>query len=159
MRLRWSSFDEYQRQATVYDSYYRPIRSVLSSDGTVSRVVDQRNDAVGRVLCTMQRMEDDAADAGYWGSLPNWGALPSDCNPQQTLSIEGPDRVTYNHYDALGRIWKVTTGHGTSTAAAAQIRSFTDNGRIEFLIDGNGNRTEYRDDAHGRLLLAGFRSS
>ena len=154
----WTSFDEYQRQTTVYDSYYRPIRSVLSSDGTVYRVVDQRYDAVGRVLCTMLRMEDDPADAGYWGSMPNWGASPTDCNPQQTLSVEGPDRVTINHYDALGRVDWVTTAYGTDDEAVEAISTFTPNGRLETITDTEttDNMTTYEYDGHGRLVRTYF---
>jgi hypothetical protein len=118
-----SSFSELQRQTTSYDSYYRPIRQALGSGSTAYQITDVLYDAVGRVQCSMVRM-----DPG------NWGSLPSSCNPTQTTGPHGPDRVTYNQYDTLSRVWKVTTGYGVTGAAADdQIKTFTANGKLETL--------------------------
>jgi RHS repeat-associated protein len=104
-----------------------------------------RYDAVGRVQCSLLRM-----DPG------NWGSLPSNCNPTQTAGANGPDRVTYNHYDALSRVWKVTTWYGTTGAADEQTRTFTSNGKLETLKDAESNRTTYEYDGHDRLVKTRF---
>src|SRR6187549_3941457 len=87
----------------------------------------------------------------------NWGSLPSNCNPTQTTGPHGPDRVTYNEYDALSRVWKLTTGYGvTGVAADEQIRTFTANGKLETLKDAESNRTTYEYDGHDRLMKTRF---
>jgi RHS repeat-associated protein len=140
-----SSFSELQRQTASYDSYHRPIRQALSSAGTSYQITDVIYDAVGRVQCSMLRM-----DPG------NWGTLPPTCNPTPTAGPNGPDRVAYNHYDALSRVWKVTTGYGTTAAADEKIRTFTANGKLETLKDAESNRTTYEYDGHDRLVKTRF---
>ncbi len=141
-----SSFFELQRQTSSYDSYHRPIRAALASGGTPSQITDVLYDALGRVQCSMVRMDPS-----------NWSTLPSNCNPTQTTGPHGPDRVTYNHYDALSRVWKVTTGYGvTGVAADEQIRTFTANGKLETLKDAESNRTTYEYDGYDRLVKTRF---
>src|SRR5690606_34255328 len=95
---------------TQFDTHGRAIRQNVRNGTTVYQVTDTLYDTMGRVQCTMQRMNS-----------ANWSTLPTNCNPTQTTGPNGPDRVTYNHYDALGRVWKVTTGYGTSAAADEQV--------------------------------------
>jgi RHS repeat-associated protein len=140
-----STFSELQRQTVNYDAYYRPIRQRLTGAGTDYQITDQVYDAVGRVQCSMLRM-----DPG------NWSSLPSDCNPTQTTSSYGPDRVTYRSYDALSRVWKITTGYGTSAAADEQVATFTGNGRLATLKDAENNLTTYEYDGHDRLVKTRF---
>ncbi len=140
-----SSFSELQRQASSYDSYYRPIRQVLSSGGTAYEVTDKLYDAAGRVLCSMQRM-----DSG------NWTSLPSSCSPTQTAGPNGPDRVAYNNYDALSRVWKVTAAYGTADAADEKIATFTGNGKLATLTDAESNLTTYEYDGQDRLVKRRF---
>ncbi len=137
-----AGFSELHRQTASYDSYHRPIRQALSSAGTSYQITDVLYDALGRVQCSMLRM-----DPGSWGSLP------SSCDPVQTTGPHGPDRVTYNHYDSLSRVWKVTTGYGvTGTAADEYSATFTPNGKLETLKDAENNRTTYEYDGHDRLV-------
>jgi RHS repeat-associated protein len=140
-----SSFAELERQTASYDSAFRPIRQQLSSGGTAYQVADVLYDAAGRVQCSMLRMDPS-----------NWSSLPSNCSPTQTTGPHGPDRVSYNNYDAFSRVWKVTTGYGTTAAADEQIRTFTGNGRLETLKDAEGNRTTYEYDGHDRRVKTRF---
>lgn len=140
-----SSFSELQRQTTSYDSYYRPVRQVLSSGGSAYQVADVLYDAAGRALCSMLRM-----DSG------NWSSLPSNCSPTQTTGTNGADRVTYNSYDELSRVRMVTTGYGTPTAADERIVTFTPNGRLATHTDAENNLTTYEYDSHDRLIKKRF---
>lgn len=140
-----SSFAELQRQITIYDSYHRPIRQALSSTGTSYQITDLIYDAAGRVQCSILRMDPSS-----------WSSLPSNCNPTQTAGPHGPDRVIYNHYDALSRVWKVTTGYGTTATADEQIKTFTSNGKLETLKDAESNRTTYEYDGHDRRVKTRF---
>jgi RHS repeat-associated protein len=139
------SFAELQRQTASYDTYHRPVRQQLSSAGTAYQVTDVLYDATGRVQCSMLRM-----DPGSWGSLP------SNCNPTQTTGPNGPDRVSFNHYDALSRVWKLTTGYGTTTAADEQIATFTGNGQLATVKDAEINLTTYEYDGHDRRVKTRF---
>ena len=145
---RPSSFAELRRETAGYDAHHRPVRRTVSAGGTPYRVVDRRYDAAGRVLCSMVRM-----DPG------NWGSLPANCNPTQTNGAYGPDRVSYHHYDALGRVWKTTAGYGTADAADEAVAGFTANGRLATLTDAENNTTTYEYDGHDRLVKTRFPST
>ena len=142
----WTAFSALDNSLTEFDGWGRPIRQKLRNGTTVYQVVDAIYDAAGRVQCTMQRMENVSGQPGFWSSLP------SSCSPTQTTSANGPDRVTYNHYDALSRVWKVTTAYGTTAAADDQIATFTNNGKLLTLTDAEVNRTTYEYDGHDRLI-------
>jgi len=135
-----ASLSEYSRQVSTYDGYARPIRMVVAGVDGSTQVSDQLYDAGSRVVCTMQRMDPS-----------NWGTLPGSCAPTQTTGPNGPDRVTYNHYDALGRVWKVTTGYGTAEAADDAAYEFTANGKLRGATDARGYYTYYDYDGHDRL--------
>ncbi len=139
-----SSFAELQRQTLGYDTYYRPNRQQISSV-TAYQVTDVLYDAAGRVLCSMLRM-----DPG------NWSLSPLDCNPTQINGTNGPDRVTYNNYDALSRVWKLTTGYGSSAQADEQITTFTGNGQVATVKDAENNLTSYQYDGHDRRVKTLF---
>ena len=140
-----SSFSELQRQTATYDSYHRPIRQALSSAGTAYQITDVLYDAVGRVQCSMVRMDPS-----------NWSSLPSNCTPTQTTGPNGPDRVSYSHYDALSRVWKVTTGYGTTAVADEQIATFTNNGKLATIKDAESNLTTYEYDGQDRQVKTRF---
>jgi RHS repeat-associated protein len=138
-----SSFAELQRQVVSQDSYSRPIRQALwSANGAaVYQITDVVYDAAGRAQCSMVRMDPS-----------NWSSLPSSCSPMQTSGANGPDRVSYNNYDAFSRVWKVTTGYGTTAAADEQISTFTGNGRLASIKDSENNLTTYEYDGHDRRM-------
>ncbi len=140
-----SSFTERQRQTASYDVYHRPIRQQLSNTGTVYQVTDVLYDAAGRVLCSMLRMDST-----------NWGSLPASCSPTQTTGPNGPDRVSYNNYDAFSRVWKLTTGYGTTSATDEQIATFTGNGKMATVKDAEINLTTYEYDGHDRRVKTRF---
>ena len=140
-----SSFSELQRQTASYDSYHRPIRQTLSSAGTAYQITDVLYDALGRVQCSMVRMDPS-----------NWSSLPSSCSPTQTTGANGPDRVSYNNYDAVSRVWKVTTGYGSADAADEKVSTFTGNGRLATLMDAENNLTTYEYDGQDRLVKTRF---
>jgi RHS repeat-associated protein len=142
----WSAFSAADNTLVEFDSYLRPVKQKVRSGTTIHQVVDTVYDTSGRVQCTMVRMASS-----------NWNTTPSNCNPTQTTGASGPDRVTYNHYDALNRVVKVTTAYGvTGQAADEQARTFTDNGQLLTLTDAEANRTTYEYDGHDRLVKTRF---
>jgi RHS repeat-associated protein len=139
----WSSFVAYEQHTTAFDGYGRPNRQVVYANGA-QQVTDLVYDAASRVTCSIQRMNPSS-----------WGAPGSSCTPQ-TGGPNGADRVTYNHYDALNRVWKVTTGYGTPEAADEVSKWFTPNGQIDYVLDPNGNVTDYSYDGHDRQYLTTY---
>ncbi|HWT32004.1 MAG TPA: RHS repeat-associated core domain-containing protein, partial [Propylenella sp.] len=143
----WSSFVELQRMTNGYDGNHRVNRQSVYAAGAYHQIVDYIYDSAGRVLCTRLRMDPS-----------QWGWMPNNCNPTQTNGPNGPDRVTYNHYDSVGRLWKVTGGYGTTAAADESTLTFTTNGQLLRLTDAEGNMTTYEYDGHDRLVKTRFPS-
>jgi RHS repeat-associated protein len=139
----WSTFAVHLQTSNSFDGYGRPIRQMVYATN-VSQVTDLVYDAASRVTCTIQRMDPS-----------NWGTPASSCSPQLN-GPNGPDRVSYNHYDALDRVWKVTTGYGTPEAADEVAKAFTPNGQVDYVTDANGNVTDYRYDGHDRQDLTTY---
>lgn len=79
--------------------------------------------------------------------------------PQTTLSGAcsldvqgsfGPDRIVERGYDALHRPVSVTSPRGIAIART-ETTTYTANGQVATVTDGNGNRTTFDHDGHGRL--------
>jgi RHS repeat-associated protein len=139
-----STLTELQRKTVAYDTYQRPVRQKVSNASTDYQVVDQVYDAIGRVQCSVVRMDPSS-----------WGTPASNCTP--TSGSNGPDRVTYNTYDSLSRVVTVTTGYGVSgTAADEQTGTFTGNGKLATLKDAENNLTTYEYDGQDRLVKTRF---
>jgi hypothetical protein len=70
-----------------------------------------------------------------------------------------PDRISRTVRDLAGQIVQVREGVGTGAEAATVTTAYTRNGRVRFLVDGNGNRSEMRYDGHDRLVRQVFPSA
>jgi len=144
----WSSFVEAQRQTTGYDSNQRPVRQVTRGGSVDYQVIDTVYDTVGRVQCTIVRMDPTG-----------WATVLSSCPTTAAVGANGPDRITYNTYDAADRLIKVTTGYGvTGLAADEQVLSYTNNGQVATVTDAEGNLTTYEYDGYDRLAKTRFPS-
>ncbi len=138
-----SAFIVYTITETSYDALSRKLTEKVSGkDGSTVTVVGLTQysyDAVGRLECTAVRM-----NPAVYGSLP-----ASAC----TLGVEGAhgrDRITKNIYDAAGQVLQVRKAVGTSIEIADVTYSYTRNGKIEYVVDANGNRAKLEYDGHDR---------
>jgi RHS repeat-associated protein len=144
----WAAFSPLDNTLTEFDSYFRPVRHKVRSGTTDYQVLDTVYDSASRVQCSIVRMDP-----------AQWSSVASSCTPPQTTGPNGPDRVTYNDYDALSRVWKVTTAYGiTGQTADEQIKAFSNNGLLLTLTDAEANRTTYEYDGHDRLVKTFFPS-
>src|SRR3546814_12750625 len=82
-----------------------------------------------------------------------WNSQPDAC-AATTAGAQGPDRITRTGYDAVGRVETVTTGYGVDPIVATAA-TFTDNGRLATLTDGEGNRTNYEYDGDRKSVVEG----
>ncbi len=103
-------------------------------------------DEVGRLKCTAVRMDPS-----------KWDSQTDACVPQLE-GYNGPDRITRNEYDAAGHITQIRKAVGTSDEQGYTTYSYTRNGKIEFSIDSNGNRSKFDYDKFDNLSKITFPS-
>jgi RHS repeat-associated protein len=104
--------------------------------GTTTYAITQASyDALGRVDCSAVRMN-------LAGTIP-----ASAC----TQSTGSPDRISQLVYDAAGQVTAHKVGVGTADAATERSLTWTSNGRVASLKDGNNNSTTYTYDTFDRL--------
>jgi RHS repeat-associated protein len=142
----WAAFNELQRVTNTYDANGRLTKSIGSAGGTDISLAQVNYDALGRTLCTAQRMDPT-----------QWAGQSDACTPQ-TTGPNGPDRIVRNVYNALGQVERVQEAFGTPDQADAFVRTFTPNGQVRTEADGNGNLTTYELDGFGRVDRTRFPS-
>ena len=138
--MRTAAFAPALAVETVYE-HARPVASRLTSGSTVHALSQTSYDALGRPQCSAQRM-----NPAVFGPTP-----PAACSlgPEGN---DGPDRITKTFYDAAGRVTEVKTALGTADEASEVTATYTANGRVETVTDGENNKTTYEYDGHDRLL-------
>ncbi|HQV03030.1 MULTISPECIES: RHS repeat-associated core domain-containing protein [unclassified Novosphingobium] len=139
----FAAFTPIAESVTTYDANGRPIRAENKVGGTTYAVVQQNYDAQGRPDCVAVRM-----DSAVWNSQTD-ACLP------QTTGPDGPDRISKTAYNAADEVTGVTTALGTS-AVATETTSYTANGQVQNVKDGEGNLTTYEYDGHDRLKKTRF---
>lgn len=131
----------FQTLDTTFNAAGNKTKDVVSGTSGAVSVVQYSYDSKNRLECTATRM-----NPATWGSLP-----ASACTAATTSTTYGPDRISRNTYDSLGRVTKVESAVGT-TAAADEVRTaYTANGRVNYVIDAETNRTTYVYDGFDRL--------
>lgn len=109
----------------------------LEAGGSFFSQVDYSYDSQNRVECTALRMNPSALGSSF----------ASACTP--TVGPFGPDRITKRQYDVASRVLSTTRAFGTS-AAATETASYFNYGPVQYLNDGEGNRTTYTYDGYSR---------
>ncbi|WP_199798563.1 RHS repeat domain-containing protein [Erythrobacter aureus] len=132
----WSGFAILTTVETDYDIMDRKtVERVRGSDGVIVGLTQYSYDAFGRLECTAVRM-----NAAKYGSLPS-----SAC----TLGLPGnagPDRITKNIYNKAGDLLQIRKAVGTPIEIADVTYSYGANGKIEYVVDANGNRARLEYD-------------
>jgi RHS repeat-associated protein len=145
----WAGFAPAEAAETGYDTYGRPLTQKLTSGGTTYAVSQTSYDALGRIECTVQRMNPAA-----------FGSLPASACTDGPAGSDGPDRIAKNSYDAASRITMVQTAYGVAGVQADEITTtYTGNGKTDYVIDAENNRTEYSYDGHDRLVKTEYPST
>jgi YD repeat-containing protein len=76
------------------------------------------------------------------------------CTPN-IAGAAGPDRVTKLSYDAADRQTKVQAAYGTADQSDEVTTTYTANGQVASVTDGEGNKTSYEYDGFDRLCRPG----
>lgn len=135
----WANFSTAQEVDTGFDSNNRPNTQLLVSGGTTYALTHRSYDALGRPDCTAIRMNPST-----------WSSLPSACTPV-TAGAYGPDQISKLIYDAAGQLTQVQIGIGTSGAVNERTLTYSNNGQVTSLTDGENNKTTYVYDGFDRL--------
>ncbi|HWW28332.1 MAG TPA: RHS repeat-associated core domain-containing protein [Caulobacter sp.] len=122
-----SVFTVFTQVDTLYDTAGRKIRDSVSADGAIYALTQYSYDANSRPECTAVRMNLTI------------GLPTSACDQPSGASI--PDRITRQVYDTADQLVQVRSGVGSSAERADATYSSTDNGKIRYMIDANGNRS------------------
>jgi RHS repeat-associated protein len=141
---QWSGFVSYQQVASTYDSNARKTKEVLQDSAGAFQVSQMSYDARGRLDCTALRMNS-----------ATWGSLPDACTAA-TAGAAGPDRITRTNYDLADQVTSVQVAVGTADQATERTLSYTPNGQVATVLDGENNRTTYEYDGHSRLVKTRF---
>lgn len=139
----WANFSTLLQSQTIYDSaqFFRPVETrELSAGGAVSSVESVTYDAAGRPSCVALRMNP-----------ASYSSLPSSACTAATTGGYGPDRITQFAYDPAGRARSITSADGTA-AELTESLTYTANGLMASLTDGEGNVSIMEHDAFDRQL-------
>lgn len=144
-----TTLSQVERTDHTYDNVRRTVtKTVVSGGGATHQVSQFSYDARNRLDCTAVRMNP-----------AQFGSLPSSACTLDTQGSMGPDRVTRNSYDALGRPTKTVGGYGALNGGAGNVEielGYTANGQVAWRKDGNGNQTSYTYDSYDRLRRTTF---
>ena len=127
---------------TDYSTQRLPTKATLSSAGTDYSITQTSYDARNRKECVALRM-----DTTTWGSLPSSACTLTTANPTDPAKF---DRITQTAYDAASHVIQVRKALGTPIEIADVTYSYTPNGKIDYVIDANGNSAEMHYDGYDR---------
>ena len=130
-----------ERMDIAYDSRRNAIRTIRSSGGVNYAVLDKSFDDRGRLDCETVRMNLVALPAASATAACSLG----------TAGAQGADRITKRLYDVTSQLTKTQVAVGTTVAADDETNTYTANGKLATVTDGENNRTTFEYDGHDRL--------
>ncbi|NJS13657.1 MAG: hypothetical protein HC788_02370 [Sphingopyxis sp.] len=137
----WAAFAPLQTMETAYDLLDRKVRewSYGTSEG-IQALTQYSYDLAGRLECTAVRM-----------NVAAFGAPPTSACTLGNEGSFGPDRITKLTYNAASELIKTTVAFGTPLQTDEEANSYTLNGKLATVTDGENNRTTFEYDGHDRL--------
>ncbi|HEX6377211.1 MAG TPA: RHS repeat-associated core domain-containing protein [Allosphingosinicella sp.] len=136
----WAAFAALEAVEIGYDANARPVAQKLVAGGTAYALAQIGYNAIGRTECVATRMNTAA-----------YNSLPASACSLGTQGSHGPDRIVRKVFDAAGQQVQQQSAYGTSIQSADWTATYTSNGRVATVTDGESNRTTYEYDGHDRL--------
>jgi YD repeat-containing protein len=136
----WASFAALESVDVTFDTNSRPTQQKLSGGATAFALTQTSYDTLGRVDCQTVRMNPAI-----------YGSLPASACTLSTQSSFGPDRISRAIYDNASELAQVQEGVGTAAVANERTLTYSNNGLMTSLTDGENNRTTYVYDGFDRL--------
>lgn len=145
----WALFVSRESVDTTHDAVGRVKLLSTSAGGSTHSVTQFSYDSSGRLDCTAVRM-----DPLQWSSQTNA------CIPQTTGGF-GEDRISRNFYSIASELLRVRIGVGIGGTIEADAKTWTysTNGRVKTVKDGEGNVTSYDFDAFDRAYRTTYPDS
>jgi RHS repeat-associated protein len=136
----WAAFAPAQAVDISYDANARPVTSKLSAGGTDYALTQASYDALGRSDCTATRMNPAV-----------YGSLPASACSLSTQGSFGPDRISQTIYDAASEATQLKVAGGTADAATERTLTYSSNGLVTYLLDGENNLSANIYDGFDRV--------
>lgn len=137
----WSAMVVKASTNLTYDANNRRTMATAAGEGgAIAAVLQYSYDSAGRLNCTAQRMNPAV-----------FVSLPSSACSLGTAGSFGSDRITQTNYDAASQITGTIEALGTASQRTALALTYSANGKLLTLADGNGNKTSYVYDGFDRL--------
>jgi RHS repeat-associated protein len=136
----WAAFAVQETLDTTYDPMDRKLRETKSAGGTTYALSQYSYDLVGRLECTAVRMNP-----------ATYASLPASACTLGAEGTNGPDRITKLTYNAASELIKTTLALGTPQQADEETNTYTLNGKLASVTDGENNTTTFEYDGHDRL--------
>lgn len=136
----WAAFSPLQTATTLYNAQGRKVRDTAFEGSTHPLVTNYTYDLGGRLICSATRMNP-----------ASFGSLPSSACVSATAGAFGPDRVTTNLYDPADRLIRVQQGDGNTVVRTLMAQEWTFNGKVDWMEDGEGNRSNFTYDGFDRV--------
>ena len=144
----WTGFTVLSSVETTYDAADRKVKEVVKgSDAVAVSAIQYSYNANGPLECVAQRL-----NPSVYGSLPS-----SACN-LGTEGNFGPDRITRNTYDAIGRLTKIQKAYGTALQEDYATYTYSPNGKQTSLTDARGYKASMTYDTYDRQVKWNFPS-
>jgi RHS repeat-associated protein len=144
----WALFAPLETVDVTFDANARPMQQKLSASGTAYALTQTSYDSLGRSDCTAVRMNTAV-----------YGSLPASACTLSTAGSFGPDRIGQTIYDAAGEVTQNKVGVGTVDAATERTLTYSNNGLVSSLTDGENNKTTYVYDGFDRLSQTQYPSA
>jgi RHS repeat-associated protein len=146
----WSAVAASETLNATYDNIGRPTKQTLTTTAgttTITHALRQfRYDSKGRLECTALRMNSAA-----------FASPPSSACTLGTSGSAGPDRIAKNSYNTADELVEVREAYGVTGAEAPErTLTYTTNGNVATVKDGENNLTTYEYDGHDRLAKTRF---
>jgi YD repeat-containing protein len=138
----WAGFSVQTSVETTYNAQNQKLTErVKGTDLSTYSLTQYSYDSSGRLECKAVRMNPAV-----------YGSLPASACTLGTQGSDGPDRITRNYYDAAGQLVQVREGVGAgSTIEAAEVTySYTNNGKIQHVVDAGGHKALMCYDGYDR---------
>jgi RHS repeat-associated protein len=139
-------FTVFRVEDFTYDAYGMKLTQQLSSGGVAYALTQSNYDGLERLKCSTVRM-----------NTATYGSLPDACT-LGTAGAYGPDRITYNTYDATVHVLNIQHAYGTSAAQVYATYTYSGSGQQTTIADANNNLTSLVYDGLDRLQYMYFPS-
>jgi len=133
-RKSLTTYDDFGRVAIQEDVH--PTQAIRNS------LVQQSYDLAGRPTCTAVRM-----NAPY-----TYTTIPADACTPMSPGAYGYDRINAQYYNVADQVIETRAGFGSPLEQVSAKLAYTLNGGVDWVEDGEQNRTNYVQDAFDRVV-------